>query len=148
MDLIELTKKQDSMNMLGDGNSRKIQFVSEPSSKALTQLLLSLKTSGVDFSFYDCLYPSPTDSGAYISYSPTRTEPNRWRMTLGNHGWSGGIYIIEKTILLAQLKNLIHSNNLSEIKIGKVGFFAHYTQESPSRNKRINEMLGKLHKRI
>jgi hypothetical protein len=48
----------------------------------------------VEFAFFDATYAPSSDSGAYFSYSPSNSV---WRMTFGNHGWSGGIYEIETT---------------------------------------------------
>ncbi len=57
------------------------------------ELLEFLKSHKLSIEFFDCLYPSPSDPGAYFSYSSLK---NSWEITLGNHGWSGGIYKIDE----------------------------------------------------
>ncbi|MEO1410744.1 MAG: hypothetical protein AAFW73_12740 [Bacteroidota bacterium] len=56
-------------------------------------LLAVLWDQGYELTFYDEYYPSPSDPGAYFRYTTQKTNgPQHWSMTLGNHGWSGGIY--------------------------------------------------------
>ena len=97
------------------------------------------------FTFHDTLYPSPSDPGAYISYFLTPNS-DHWKMSLGNHGWSAGIYTIENEVIYKQLTNLIQSSLINEIQIEGVVTFSHYAEKNDEENKKQNEYLLEIHK--
>ena len=103
-----------------------------------------MEKSGQEFALYDESYPSPSDPGAYFSYSPNSAQ-GVWRMTLGNHGWSGGIYEIEERTICCQLKNLISKRRIDSIQIDKVCFFSHYQLEGSSSSSKMNTTLMAIH---
>jgi len=112
----------------------------------LEDLMKFLRNYKIDFSIYDELYPSMSDPGAYISYSYTNMQNgSKWKMTLGNHGWSGGIYEIDENTILTQLNNLFLHNKLKEIQIEGVSLFQHYKMKSEFDSKEENERLITIH---
>jgi hypothetical protein len=128
---------------------RYVQVSEQVTKGSIISLLEVLRLNNIAFSIYDPIYPPSYDSdkGSYISYSQEKNENKEsWNMTFGNHGWSGGIYNISERIILVQLENLIDKKLLSEIKIGKVGFFSHYDVENLDRNRNIKSGIFLLHK--
>ncbi|MGP0019871.1 MAG: hypothetical protein ACLPHP_14975 [Candidatus Sulfotelmatobacter sp.] len=121
---------------------RQIVFKDEMQPAEFAVLVESLMNDGVEFAFYDVRYPSPSDPGAYFKYSPMNGV---WRMTLGNHGWSGGIYEIESEVLINQLQNLHKAGVLKSLDIEKVYFSSHYQPESAEKNDAMNTLLRKIH---
>ena len=93
----------EGMNYCDGPPGREIVFDEGLSEKTFFRFLATMMEGGLEFTFYDPLYPSPSDPGAYLSYRPNN---GTWKMTLGNHGWSGGIYEIEPSTICRQLKNL------------------------------------------
>jgi hypothetical protein len=69
-------------------------------------------------------------------------------MTLGNHGWSGGMYQIEESIILKQLENLIKKNLIQDIKIERVVFFSKYKNAETNRNQIVNERILEIHTKL
>ncbi|KFC22694.1 hypothetical protein [Epilithonimonas lactis] len=96
------------------------------------------------FDVFDAQYPQISDEGAYFSYSFDKV----WKMTLGNHGWSGGIYIIDKEVIINQLTNLTILENKIELKIRNVNFFKQFTEKSDSENFEMNGRLKEIHKLV
>lgn len=112
----------------------------------LEKLIQLLRKHKIDFSVYDFLYPSVSDPGAYISYSQLHNDSEKhWNMTLGNHGWSGGIYQIKESIILKQLENLIQKKLLQEIQTERVVFFSKYKIEETNRNEIVNKRILEIH---
>jgi hypothetical protein len=109
------------------------------------RLLQLLRESVGEFTFYDPLYPSISDPGAYFSYSRENAPPNTWRMTLGNHGWSGGIYQIETRTVQRQITHLWSSGLLDSVRIKHVHFFRHRQLQSAVDNEAINARIRQLH---
>src|SRR5262245_60144129 len=101
------------------GRTRRIDLPAALTDSTLDALLQVLRECGADFGCCDERYPSPSDPGADFSYSPSETE-GKWRMTLGNHGWTGGVYEIDDGTIRRQLKDLVAKNLLSSIEIGDV----------------------------
>jgi hypothetical protein len=98
------------------------------------------------FHFYDALYPSPSDPGAYVSYEKVETEnATQWRMSLGNHGWSGGIYLIDNQVFVTQLSNLLNKELLKEIGIEKTGWASHKAVVEGDRNDKENKKILDIH---
>ena len=93
---------------------------------------------GTEFSLFDPKYPS----GAYLSYSP---KNRAWLMTLGNHGWSGGIYNIRPKIVSRQLYDLYVSDRLEPLGLDGVYFFKHYQPKSVETNEEMNRQLENIH---
>lgn len=96
------------------------------------------------FDLFDRKYPQISDEGAYFSYSFDKV----WKMTLGNHGWSGGIYTIDKTVIVNQLTSLIMLENKIELEIQNANFFRHFTEKSNSENFEMNKKLEEIHKQF
>src|SRR6476659_738066 len=101
------------------GKIRRIYLPNPSSDSTLGELLQVLRECDEDFGFFDERYPSPSDPGAYFSYSPSETA-GQWRMTLGNHGWTGGIYEIDDGTIRRQLKDLVARKRLRSIEVGDV----------------------------
>jgi hypothetical protein len=110
--------------------------------EAFTTVLGATMRGGMEFSLYDPKYPSPSDPGAYLSYSP---KNGAWLMTLGNHGWSGGIYTVDTTTISRQLYNLYATGHLTSLGLDQVCFFKHYQRESAEKNIQMNRRLQEIH---
>jgi hypothetical protein len=130
------------MEIRTDERIRHIAFQDGVPIGAFVSLLALLMQRGLEFAFYDPDYPSMSDPGAHFSYSPRN---GKWRMTLGNHGWSGGIYEIDPSVLAGQLHDLYSKGLMKSLELERVAFFAHYQPESASNNKAMNKELRKLH---
>src|SRR5690606_4017750 len=114
-------------------------IILKPESIHLIETLLNIfENYHSEFEFYDVKYPSPSDPGAYFSYSFFFSE-KKWKMTLGNHGWSGGIYTIENDNLLSQISDLIKSEKKIELKLSGVTFFSEYEEVSEEKNLQMNK---------
>lgn len=121
---------------------RRLCFDQGLTGDAFAQLLAWLMQADIEFALFDPLYPSPSDPGAYLSYRPVNGV---WRMTLGNHGWTGGIYEIEMAIVCQQLSNLHAKGQLGEITVEEVAFFSHYELRSVEANAEMNQRLCDIH---
>lgn len=130
------------MRVATGARGRQIVFDSEVPANTFIILLESMMKDGTAFAFYDPTYPSPSDPGAYFSYSPMNGV---WRMTLGNHGWSGGIYVLAGPVVVQQLQNLHSNGALAPIDLDKVCFFSHYEAAPPALNEAMNKKLEALH---
>lgn len=122
---------------------RQIIFQKDLSLDAFASLLSSMMENGTEFAFFDTDYPSPSDPGAYFNYSPRGGE---WRMSLGNHGWSGGIYVIETEVVCRQLQKLNSKGALEALTIDGVLFARHYKPETPLQNQEMNARLKEIHR--
>jgi hypothetical protein len=107
----------------------------------LDDLFEILEKHKFKFDLFDLQYPQISDEGAYFSYSFDKV----WKMTLGNHGWSGGIYSIDKNVIINQLTNLIMLENRIELRIRNVNFFKQFTEKSESENLEMNKRLKDIH---
>lgn len=125
-----------------DQQGRCLVFDKGLTEETFPSFLNALMREGIEFNFYDPKYPSPSDPGAYLSYSPQNGE---WLMTLGNHGWSGGIYNIETTTISRQLYNLYALGRLTSVGLDRVCFFKHYQPESVEKNEQMNWLLQEIH---
>jgi hypothetical protein len=137
--------------------ARHIEFSGAVADHALRRILRALNRAGQEFTFYDPLYPSPPDPhdpGSYFKYSPSARRKWRdvlgfgrpiWRMTLGNHGWSGGIYEIEERTICRQLQHLIARGLLKSIDLDRVYFSSHYAPEDRASNRRENAAILRAH---
>jgi hypothetical protein len=123
---------------------RGLRFCFDPGLTADTfaQLLGWLSQESIEFALFDALYPQVSDPGAYLSYRPMGEV---WQMTLGNHGWTGGIYQVEPKVVCQQLANLYAKRELAEISLEKVAFFAHYSLESTEDNAEMSRRLCEIH---
>lgn len=127
-------------------NSSVITIANDTSFENIIALLHILRTHKVAFALYDRYYPSPSDPGAYLSYSQEQNETeNAWSMTLGNHSWSGGIYTINENNIALQIHNLVRNNQIDSIEIDKVTFSSHYDKENIDRNRNRNALLYSIH---
>lgn len=126
-----------------DGDKgRCILFQKGLTAGAFSDFLDAMMQDSTEFSFFDPKYPSPSDPGAYLSYSPKKDE---WLMTLGNQGWSGGVYKITPEIVSRQLHDLYLAGLLESLGLNRVGFFEHYEPVSAERNEQMNRLLEKIH---
>jgi hypothetical protein len=66
-------------------------------------------------------------------------------MTLGNHGWTGGIYEIDDATICRQLKDLVAKKLIHSIEIGDVCFYSRKPAESAASSKAMNKKLLRLH---
>jgi len=114
--------------------------------ESIKSLLQLLKMNKIPFEIYDKLYYPSTDPGAYLTYSQEKNmSPDCWSMTLGNHGWTGGIFTIDENIIASQLENLLKKGLIQEIRIEKIAFFSHYDFVKSDKNIEMNMRLAKLH---
>ena len=91
-------------------------------------------------------YILPTDPGAYIDYSHEKGDHTEtWSMTLGNHGWSGGIYSIKEDVVAKQIYNLIKQKQIDSIRIDNGKIFSHYGKKTDELNEIQNDLLSKIH---
>jgi hypothetical protein len=127
------------------GKIRRIDLTEPLTESTLQDLLQVLRVCDEEFGFYDERYPSPSDPGADFSYSPSETT-GKWRMTLGNHGWTGGTYEIDDSTICRQLKDLVAKKLLRSIEIGDVCFFSRKPAESASSNRSMNKKLSAIHR--
>ena len=128
-----------------DAEIRRVEFPGPLSGSTLAELLAVLKDDEAEFAFYDERYPSASDPGAYFSYSSPKAPPGKWRMTFGNHGWSGGIYEIDDNTVCSQLLDLVTSPLLKSIDLDRVCFFSHYQLESASQSNAMNQKRLEIH---
>ncbi|RZK56001.1 MAG: hypothetical protein EOO91_12960 [Pedobacter sp.] len=127
-------------------NAKVIEFNPNVTMDTILQLLSLLHQNRIAFSFYDALYPSVSDTGTYFDYQPTKNETAiTFLMTLGNHGWSGGIYEISENTVATQIFNLIYQNHLQVISIDKVRLFTHHPLKDVAQNLKQNELICGLH---
>jgi hypothetical protein len=127
-------------------NSRVIEIIKSASLEKIISLLEILRKYKVAFSLHDAYYPSMSDPGAYINYSQEQNETeNSWSMTLGNHGWSGGIYTISESNIALQIKNLVSSENINSIRLDNAKIFSHYDKQNLDKNLNQNALLYSLH---
>ena len=99
------------------------------------------------FEIYDSFYPSPSDPGAYISYANYDSCKNTWEMTLGNHGWSGGVYCVENSVVVDQLLHISTKEKAIELITKGAVFFSHYEAEPEEKNTEMNLKLAEIHKK-
>lgn len=139
-------EKIEGLKVIEKFECQYIQFSTALTCQDLQKLIHLLRKHKIVFSVYDFLYPSISDPGAYMSYSQLNNESEKhWNMTLGNHGWSGGVYQIEEPIVLKQLENLIEKNLIQDIQIERVVFFSHYKNAEPNRNQIENDRILEIH---
>ncbi len=127
---------------VGGAGKRQIALSSEHRLQRFDEVVTVFGQCGVEFAIHDRCFPSPSDPGAYFAYSPSG---GRWRMTLGNHGWSGGVYDIPASTIVVQLHSLFAKGLLRAIDLDRVGFFKHYSPETAEKNQAMVERLQALH---
>lgn len=127
---------------LGIPNDKKKVTLDLTSISKLDDLFEIFEKHRFKFDLFDMQYPKISDEGAYFSYSFDKV----WKMTLGNHGWSGGMYTIDKKVIINQLKNLIMLENKIELRIRNVDFFKQFTEKSDSENLDMNRKLQEIHR--
>ncbi len=84
---------------------------------AVAPVLDALMQTGTTFGFFDPLFLSPSDPGAYVTCAP---RSGVWGMCLRNHGWSAGEYGIDAAVVRTQLRNLIAQGLLSAVVLDNV----------------------------
>ena len=102
-----------------------------------TTLLARLREDDLGVAYFDSHYPELTDPGAYFSCVPHINAT--WRMTLGNHGWTGGIYTMPDSLLSLQL------TRSSELFVGEVAFFSKYPEQTAEKNSAECAKIRALH---
>ena len=125
-----------------DKRGRHIAFAPNLGVETFVAFLEAMLQEGLEFAMYDPSYPSPSDPGAYLSYSPSNGE---WRMTLGNHGWTGGIYTVAAAVIAKQLFSLYAQKVLDPLDLDGVAFFKSMAPKSSADNAEINARLTRLH---
>ena len=123
-----------------------IVFKDSVTYKNLNELIKILSINNIAFAFHDSLYPTISDPGAYLDYSQEKNNnKGYWSMTLGNHGWTGGIYSISNEIVAGQLYSLISKRLLSSIKIEGAKIFSHYNKKKTVENEEMVSRIEKVH---
>jgi hypothetical protein len=139
-------RKLDGIEILDAQNSRIIKISNRTNLETIRQLLKTLRFHKVAFSLFDHLYPSPSDPGASIDYSQELNDSeNSWSMTLGNHGWTGGIYTINDNNISIQIKNLTKQKLIDGLRIDNVKIFNHYDKENIDYNRNQNALIYGIH---
>lgn len=134
------------LKIVQKNNSIAIAIEQNTQIQTVKDLLQLLRENKVAFALYDSFYPSPSDPGAYIDYSHEKGDnTHTWSMTLGNHGWTGGIYSIEEGVIANQIYNLIKQKQIDSIRIDNVKIDAHYCKKTGELNEKQNDLLSKIH---
>ncbi len=142
-------EKIEGLSIVENSNSRIVEFSNLITKESIKSLLALLRENKIAFSFHDSLYPSASDPGAYIDYSQEQnSSENTWSMTLGNHGWSGGIYTIEEKNIVIQINNLVRNSLLNSIRIDNVKIFSHYDKQNIDFNRNQNALIYGIHSDI
>lgn len=129
-------------------NSTVIEISNKSTLENIGELLRILRKYDKAFALYDSYYPSASDPGAYINYSQEKNgTENAWSMTLGNHGWTGGIYTIYDHNIAIQIHNLIKNNQIDSIQIDNVKIFSHYDKQHAEDNMNQNALIYGIHSR-
>ena len=127
-------------------NSKVVEISNEATIASIAELLRVLRKYNIAFAFYDSYYPSPSDPGAYLDYSQEKNETeDSWSMTLGNHGWTGGIYTITENNIVRQIHNLIKNKQIDSVRIDNVKIFSHYDKQNSDYNKNQNALIFGIH---
>lgn len=111
----------------------------------LDSLIFSTKYHNLGLSYFDDLYPSPSDPGAYFNFYPSNASESLYLMSLGNHGWSGGIYLIDEEIMKKQLRNLIRLKLLKSIELTFDLPMKNNSLKDEESNSAMNIRLSDLH---
>lgn len=125
---------------------KNIQLDNKINKETILDILDKFKYSDENFEIYDIFYPSPSDPGAYICYSKYDEVNDAFSMTLGNHGWSGGIYLIKTDVVVEQLLHLAQTQDSFVLEVDNASFFSHYAKESTEKNEAMNHKLYEMHK--
>jgi hypothetical protein len=108
------------------------------------QVVNTLAANKLGFTIYDREYPSPSDPGAYLSFFLRETSDGEWRLTLGNHGWSGGAYILPAGFVSSYLQVLFEARKITYFDVGSTGA-KHYADESPESSSKLMSLLKRIH---
>jgi hypothetical protein len=133
------------MAVTGKSGARAVILSADATLDEVRNLIFALRDASAQLSVYDAAYPSPSDPGAYFTYSCGKAAAGRWSMTLGNHGWTGGIYQVEDDTIAVQVFDLLKKGQLTELQFEGGCFFAHYDHESEERNLEMNRRIQSLH---
>ncbi len=149
IDLNTIVKKVDGVSVAGDRGARRLLFASQITYENMGFLVQTLRHVNAVIAIYDPLYPSPSDPGAYITYAQIKAKPEQWSMSLGNHGWSGGLYQIDEETVSIQLFNLHRKGHLSHLDFERHRLFSHNRGDmSPSRNQEMVHRIRQIHSKI
>jgi hypothetical protein len=133
----------EGVHYLPEPPRARLCFDSGLSAETFARLLTWLLEQEIEFALFDAVYPgTQSDPGAHLSYRPV---DGAWHMTLGNHGWTGGIYRIDPAVVCLQLADLNARGQLEELRVQDVGFFLNKELESEQRNLEMNEQLRRIH---
>ncbi len=105
----------DRMSVEGETGARRVMFGPSVSLDDMRRLIEILRQANAVIKLHDFLYPSPSDPGAYMTYSQERTTLGRWSMSLGNHGWSDGVYQIDGGTIALQVFSLYAQKKLPHL---------------------------------
>jgi hypothetical protein len=109
------------------------------------RLITILRRNKAKIAIYDSAYPSPSDLGAYMDYSLEKAVGDTWNMTLGNHGWSGGIYRIDDETIAMQVNDLSNLGVLPQLDIENGKLFTHYDLVTENQNLEMISRIRDLH---
>lgn len=138
-------EKINGLKVIEKSECQYVQFSTDLTYQDLESLIHFLRKHKIAFSFYDFLYPSISD-GTYLIYSQLNNDSEKhWNMTLDNHGWFGGVFQIEESIILKQLENLIKKNLIQDIQIERVVSFLHFKNAETNRNQFVNDRILEIH---
>ena len=124
----------NGMTVVGAVGARCVQFSSTVQFDDVVRLLALLRCKNAAIAIYDPDYPSMSDPGAYVDYTLEKADSGYWSMTLGNHGWSGGIYQIDDETIAVQVFDLYNNGHLPQLSIETGRIFSHYERESDEKN--------------
>ncbi|MEO4006677.1 hypothetical protein [Flavobacterium sp. CAU 1735] len=139
----------DAIAVKNQGDKHWIELNEQMNMETIQLLLKTLRTHKIPFSVFDEMiysWDDDHDRGAYITYSQDQNDKeNSWSMTLGNQGWSGGIYTITEQNIALQLWHLVQEKSIDSITIKNVAFFGHYDKEDLDSNQYMNTLLYSTH---
>ncbi|NND77829.1 MAG: VanZ family protein [Flavobacteriales bacterium] len=149
------TRKSDLNKFIVSNNNLELIYLEEKkhikidrsiTTLEITKLLDLLWKESAGINFHDIIHPQLSDPGAYFFYSSKNCPDKRtWKLTLGNHGWSGGMYLIKTSTLAQQLNNLIKRSKISSIEFGDVTFFSSLTYKGEEKSEEMNRKLMEMH---
>ena len=133
------------VRITGVPGKRRLVFPAPVERETIQALLPILRRREAALSLYDPLFPSPSDPGAYFDYAQQGAAPGSWSMTLGNHGWSGGIYQITEEALAAQIFSLLRRGELAELRFEDGRLFTHRSRQPAAQSADMDRRLRRLH---
>jgi hypothetical protein len=138
-------RRLPGMALARDSGAKCVQLDSKVLFNDLLRMITILREHDAKISVFDPCYPSPSDPGAYFDYTLQKAVGETWSMTLGNHGWSGGIYRVDDRTLAMQVYGLSSNGRLSKLDVERGTIFEHYAPVTERSNVEMIEKLRTLH---